>query len=109
MIDEHFVLRDVLRELLPDVRRALIGDLTSPAEAWERHRFDYLDVLLDLPDLVPDLLTRIVAASHDGGTGPPEPPARPAHRAAVAAFALGAATGLALRAARGNDAPCMPD
>ena len=97
VIDEHFVLRNVTSELLPELRRTLLGDVTSPAEAWQRHRFDYIDVLLDLPDLVPELLERAVTAARDGSNAPGRAPVQMGRRAQLAAFALGTLTGAALR------------
>ena len=95
LVDERFALREVTQQLMPDLRRALLGDVMSPAEAWTRHRFDYLDLLLELPDVLPDVLARL-AGDHDQPTAQPRSTPHDRSRM-VTAFALGAAAVAAFR------------
>ena len=94
LIDEDFSLQRVARDLLPQLRRSLLGDVASPAEAWARHRFDYLDLALDLPDLVPELLARLTESSRDERSDVPTPQAGSSRRRlGLATLALGAVAG----------------
>ena len=98
VIDEDFSLQTVARELLPQLRRSLLGDVASPADAWARHRFDYLDLALDLPDLVPELLAQVTESSHDDGADAPTPRRIGQRWLALWTFAIGALAGSAIAA-----------
>ena len=60
-------------------------------EAWKRNRFDYLELALELPDLLPELVARMRSGTSEGVA--PVPPA-PRRLALAGAFVAGLAGGL---------------
>ncbi|GIU94178.1 MAG: ABC transporter [Gaiellaceae bacterium] len=76
VIDPGLSLAELARPLLPELRRALLLDPKALEEAWRENRFEYFDLVLDLPDLVPELAQRL----RDGSTPARQPPDhRPSH------------------------------
>ena len=76
VIDPALTLAELARPLLPELRRALLLDPKALEQAWRENRFEYLDLLLDLPDLLPEIAERL----RDGGA-PAEQ--RPGNRPSV--------------------------
>jgi ubiquinone biosynthesis protein len=88
VVDPELTLAELARPLLPELRRSLFLDPHALEEAWRRNRYEYLELALDLPDLLPELAGRL----RDGAsTAPPPVPARrPAWLPFTGAFAAGA-------------------
>jgi ubiquinone biosynthesis protein len=107
VVDPTLTLAELSRPLLPELRRELLLDPEQLEEAWKRNRFEYLELALDLPDLLPELVSRL----RDGTS--PLSAARPAPlhstwrplAVAFAAGALAAAAGRATRRGRARQNP----
>jgi ubiquinone biosynthesis protein len=65
--------RELLEPLIADVRDAVLPNRALLKEALERRRLEYLELALDLPDLLPDLARR-------WGNGSPSPTTSSRHR-----------------------------
>jgi ubiquinone biosynthesis protein len=88
VIGPDVTLADLARPLLPELRRALLLDPAQVEEAWRRNRFDYLELLIDLPELLPtrdrrrrERRTRPARRRHrhrHGAAAAPTSPGRPA-------------------------------
>lgn len=78
---------DLLEPALPTLREALLPDIHGLTQAVERHRFDYLELVTDLPDLIPEIVAHLR-----------EPPAPAADATNVARSHLPTATTAALLA-----------
>ena len=59
LVDSELTLAELARPLLPELRRTLLLDPQQVEEAWRRNRFDYLELALELPDLLPELAARL--------------------------------------------------
>ena len=71
IVDPKLTLAELARPLLPELRRELLLDPQQLEEAWQRNRFENLELALDLPDLLPELTARL----RDGPSAtPPAPP-----------------------------------
>jgi ubiquinone biosynthesis protein len=99
VVDPELTLAELARPLLPRLKRELLLDPHQLEEAWERNRFEYLELALDLPDLLPELIGRL---RDSGPVAPPPGRQRPrsswlplagAFAAGALAAGLGAATG----------------
>ncbi|MBW0111831.1 AarF/ABC1/UbiB kinase family protein [Pseudonocardia sp. KRD-182] len=84
--------RELLEPLVADVRDAVLPNRAQLKEALERRRLEYLELALDLPDLLPDLARR-------WGNGSPSPhdlqPSPRTARQSPAWLLLAATTGVA--------------
>lgn len=92
VVDPGFSLAEAARHLVPTLHRSLLDQASSLDAIWREHRFEYLDLLLDLPELTPELLGRLRAPAP---TMPEQPPAarpRPG-TLLLAGAALGVAAG----------------
>ncbi|MHB1244789.1 MAG: hypothetical protein ACYC1P_15535, partial [Gaiellaceae bacterium] len=93
VIDPELSLAELTRPLLPELRRSLLLSREAVEEAWRENRFDYLDLALEVPDLLPELVARLRS---DGQAPAPPPPSRRGARSAAgplvaaACFAAGA-------------------
>lgn len=61
--------RQLLEPLIDDVRASVLPDIAQLKKIMEQRRFDYLQLALDLPDLLPDLVLRW----QNGSTSRPGP------------------------------------
>ena len=97
IVDPSLTLAELARPLLPEMRRALFLNPQALEETWRNNRFDYLELALELPDLLPELAAQLRQAK-------PQPePAVPVPQgwSRGVLFAAGLAGGLmALSAAR---------
>ena len=59
VVDPALSLAELARPLLPELKRALLLDPRSLEEAWHENRFEYLELALELPDLLPELASRL--------------------------------------------------
>ena len=59
VVDPALDLATLSRPLLPGLRRALVLDPKALEEAWRENRFEYLELALELPDLLPELAERL--------------------------------------------------
>jgi ubiquinone biosynthesis protein len=86
--------RQLLEPLIDEVRAAVLPSSAQLKTLMEQRRFDYLQLALDLPDLLPDVMHRLQSSS---ATKPvPRPPARTIGRSPawlILAAAAGAAAG----------------
>ncbi len=99
IVEPQLDLAELARPLLPELRHILLPSSQALQEHWHRYRFEYLDLALELPGLLPEAIARRL----DGSARPPPPPAaayQPARRwlQLSGAFAVGA--GLAALARR---------
>jgi ubiquinone biosynthesis protein len=101
--------RELLEPLVGDIRDAVLPSVAQLKDVLEHHRFDYLQLALDLPDLLGDLLPDLARRLRNGPPNPVElqrepTPDRPSPGWLVlAATTTGAAAGwLAAAAARGR-------
>jgi ubiquinone biosynthesis protein len=98
--------RQLLEPLIGDVRAAVLPNGAQLKDIVERRKFDYLQIVLDLPDLLPDLVRR-----YQGGVPTPTPlpstprPARGSGPVWAAAVAASVAWGLATARARRQRPP----
>lgn len=67
-------LIDLLDPALPELRRALLPDVSTVVSALRDKRYDYLALALDLPDLVADLVPDLVTRSERRAAGVDAPP-----------------------------------
>lgn len=95
LIAPDVAFADLVRPLLGDLRATLLPGPHQLQEAVERRRFDYLQLALELPDLLPDLLVA-------RGAAPATPNASVRSRPATGLLALAAATGGAAGAVVGS-------
>ena len=78
VIDPALDLATLARPLLPKLRRALVLDPKSLEEAWRENRFEYLELVLELPDLLPELAERLRdGRTPIGAPGQPGPSSNP--------------------------------
>ena len=91
VIDPELTLADLARPYLPELRHSLLLDPHTLEETWKRNRFDYLELALELPDLLPELVARMRGGETEGVA--PAPPA-PRRLALAGAFVAGLAGGL---------------
>lgn len=98
--------RQLLEPLVDDVRDAVLPDLTQLKGALEHRRFDYLQLALELPDLLPDLVRRLGnGPGNQDGPSPSPTKNRPSPGWLLLAASTGAAAGcLAARRMRWADA-----
>ena len=73
VVDPALDLAGLTRPLLPGLRRALVLDPSALEQAWRGNRFEYLELALERPDLLPEFAARL----RDGG--PPAAPTPPEH------------------------------
>ena len=100
-IDPTLTLEQLTRPLLPELRQTLLLDPRALEQAWRRNRFDYLELALELPEALPELVARLRTGPRPLQPSPANPPARASLLAPLsAAFAAGASTALALAARR---------
>ncbi len=59
IIDPQLNLSELARPLLPELRRMLLPSPQTLDEHWQRHRFEYLSLAVDLPALLPEAITRL--------------------------------------------------
>lgn len=59
IVDPDFNLADSARLLVPSLHRRLMDEVVSVDDLWREHRVEYVDLLLDLPELMPELLGRL--------------------------------------------------
>jgi ubiquinone biosynthesis protein len=91
VIDPGLTLAELARPLLPELRHSLLLDPHTLEEAWQRNRFDYLELALELPDLLPELAERLRGGASDSvAVAPPAPRGR----GITGALAAGVAGGL---------------
>ena len=98
IIEPELSLSELAQPLLPRLRRDLLAP-RSLEEALRRNRFEYLELLYELPELVPRLAARL----GDGDEAVP-PVARPGPPARALPLAAGFAAGLAVAVAFGRRA-----
>jgi len=84
VIDPELSLAELARPLLPELRRSLLLSREAVEEAWRENRFDYLDLVLEVPDLLPELVARLRS---DGQASAPVPAPRRGARSAAASLA----------------------
>ena len=95
VVDPSLTLAELASPLLPELRRALLLDPQVLEEVWRKNRFDYLELALELPELLPQLAARLRAA--DGRNGVREAPASSRSRLPLAgAFLAGVGIALSL-------------
>lgn len=90
IIDPQFSLAELARPLLPELRHVLLPGPKALQEHWHNHRFEYLDIAMELPQLFPAAIGRL----HDRHAKPAPPSSQPPARRWLplgAAFAAGAA------------------
>jgi ubiquinone biosynthesis protein len=88
IIDPQLNLAELARPLLPELRHILLPSPQVLQEHWQAHRFEYLNLAIELPALLPGAIHRLRQAP--GGHAAP-PPRRAGRRwLPVAAFAAGA-------------------
>jgi hypothetical protein len=63
---------------------------------WDQHRFDYLNLAIELPALLPEAISRL----REGPTRPPPPAANPPRRWPSLSGAFAAGVGVAMLARR---------
>jgi ubiquinone biosynthesis protein len=99
IIEPELNLAELARPLLPELRHILLPGRQALHEHWDRHRFEYLDLLAELPALFPQALDRLRDRS---GNPPPPPAARPsaARRWLPLGAAFAAGAGLSRFASR---------
>ena len=90
VIDPELSLAELARPLLPELRRSLLLSREAVEEAWRENRFDYLDLALEVPDLLPELVARLRG---DGQASAPLPAPRRGARLAAAPLAAGFVAG----------------
>ena len=90
VVDSSLDLATLARPLLPGLRRALVLDPKALEEAWRDNRFEYLELALELPDLLPELVERLRDGRTRGGAAPEAASTRPWLRPA-GGFIVGAA------------------
>ncbi len=73
VIDPELTLADLARPYLPELRRSLLLDPHTLEDAWKRNRFDYLELALELPDLLPELVARMRSGGSEVAVPPPAP------------------------------------
>lgn len=95
VVDPELTLAGLARPLLPRLKRELLLDPKLVEEAWQRNRFDYLELALDLPDLLPELVARLGDSTPLRQTPARRRDSRLPVAAAFAAGALAAALGAA--------------
>jgi ubiquinone biosynthesis protein len=59
LVDPELTLAELARPFIPELRRSLFLDPRLAQEAWQRNRFEYLELALELPDLLPELAARL--------------------------------------------------
>lgn len=59
VVDPALDLAILSRPLLPKLRRTLLVDPNALEESWRENRFEYLELALELPDLLPELAERL--------------------------------------------------
>ncbi len=59
LVEPATTFSELLEPVRPKLREALSLSPQGVKEAAERHRFEYLEAALDLPDLIPELLARL--------------------------------------------------
>ncbi len=89
IIEPRFDLAELARPLLPELRQALLPSPHALHEHWQHHRFEYLDLAMELPLLLPEAVARL----RHRPAGPAHPPPQPDRRRwlPLGAFAAGAA------------------
>jgi ubiquinone biosynthesis protein len=91
IVDPQLNLAEIARPLQPELQHILRPSPQALQEHWQRHRFEYIDLALELPDLLPEAIARLRE-----GPAIPAPPPAAAHQAArrwlslSGAFAAGA-------------------
>ena len=94
IVDPQLSLAELARPLQPELRHILLPSPQALQEHWHRHRFEYLDLALELPGLLPEAIARV----REGPARFPPPPAaaaRPALRWLPLSGAFAAGAGLA--------------
>jgi ubiquinone biosynthesis protein len=102
VVDPGLSLAELARPLLPELRRALLLDPRALEEAWHENRFEYLNLALELPDLLPELASRL--RSPNGSTPAPVDSDHTSSRwpLILGALAAGAALGHIVRRSGGR-------
>ena len=94
IVDPQLNLAELARPMLPELRRTLLPSPQTLEEHWHTHRFEYLSLAVELPELLPEALTRLRHAA----AGPAAPQAAspsPARRCLPLGAAFAAGAGLA--------------
>ena len=105
-IDPDLTLERLARPLLPELRKTLLLDPHTIEQAWRQHRFDYLELALELPDALPELAARLRPQRAPFSPSRADEPTRTSTLAPLtAAFAAGAGAALALTARRQHAGP----
>lgn len=86
LVDPSLTFADLLRPLVPELRKMVTGQATDLGRLWSEHRLDYLALMLELPELLPHLRDALA-----GGSAPNATPA--SSRATVRSLAAAAAVG----------------
>lgn len=74
IVDPRLDLSELAGPLLPELRRTLLPGPHALEEHWRQHRFDYLSLAVELPALLPEMISRL----RQEHVRPPAPaPARP--------------------------------
>jgi ubiquinone biosynthesis protein len=92
LVDPQLNLSELARPLLPELRRMLLPSLATLEEHWQRNRFEYLGLAVELPGLLPEAVSRLRKGPHASpaplAAPPPSAPRR--YLPLGAAFAAGA-------------------
>ena len=93
IVDPQLNLAELTRPLRPELRDILLPSPQALQDYWHHYRFEYLDLALELPDLLPEAIARL----REGPAHPPAPaaPPGPARRWLPLSGAFAAGVGLA--------------
>ncbi|MGE5136595.1 MAG: ABC1 kinase family protein [Gemmatimonadota bacterium] len=89
IIEPRFDLAELARPLLPELRQILLPSPHALHEHWQQHRFDYLNLVMELPQLLPEAAARL--RHRPAGPAQPEPRHARGRWLPLGAFAAGAA------------------
>jgi len=94
IVDPQLNLAELARPLLPELRRTLLPSRQSLEEHWQRYRFDYLSLAVELPDRLPEAIARLNQPPVRPPIAPP-PPRSDVRRYLPLGAAFAAGAGLA--------------
>lgn len=97
VVDPALSLAELARPFLPELRRALLLDPRALEEAWHANRFEYLELALELPDLLAELASRLGSPNQSTADRVPCAVRLPAWLPILGALAAGAAVASGLR------------
>ena len=92
LIAPHQPFTELLAPLTADIRGVLFPDAAQLQHLLQHHKYDYLQLALELPDLLPTLINRLTQGPGDPPHQQPPPVSR---RSRPAWVVLGAAAGVA--------------